>query len=86
MLSGESMATACFARSSNTTFVAASMPRLMSIGFMPAATALQPGDTPRLQKGKFLSRATARMQCGNSSVTSRGWTGGSDTNQSQRVG
>mmetsp|Transcript_26111 Transcript_26111/g.75301 ORF Transcript_26111/g.75301 Transcript_26111/m.75301 type:complete len:239 (-) Transcript_26111:2-718(-) len=42
MLSGESIVTACFARSSKTTFVAASMPRLMSMGFMPAATALQP--------------------------------------------
>mmetsp|Transcript_33139 Transcript_33139/g.87658 ORF Transcript_33139/g.87658 Transcript_33139/m.87658 type:complete len:252 (-) Transcript_33139:2-757(-) len=42
MLAGESIITAWAVRSSSTTFTAASMPLLMSMGFMPAATALQP--------------------------------------------
>mmetsp|Transcript_19466 Transcript_19466/g.53472 ORF Transcript_19466/g.53472 Transcript_19466/m.53472 type:complete len:340 (+) Transcript_19466:663-1682(+) len=42
MLSGELIIVACAAKSSSTIFTAWSMPRLMSIGFMPAATALQP--------------------------------------------
>mmetsp|Transcript_94599 Transcript_94599/g.271342 ORF Transcript_94599/g.271342 Transcript_94599/m.271342 type:complete len:237 (+) Transcript_94599:1128-1838(+) len=42
MLSGESIMIACAARSSKTAFVAASMPLLISMGFIPAATALQP--------------------------------------------
>mmetsp|Transcript_38677 Transcript_38677/g.116886 ORF Transcript_38677/g.116886 Transcript_38677/m.116886 type:complete len:321 (-) Transcript_38677:20-982(-) len=42
MLAGDSIVVACAARSSRTTLAPASMPRLMSMGFMPAATALQP--------------------------------------------
>mmetsp|Transcript_89833 Transcript_89833/g.279574 ORF Transcript_89833/g.279574 Transcript_89833/m.279574 type:complete len:245 (+) Transcript_89833:1116-1850(+) len=42
MLSGELIVVACAAKSSSTIFTAWSMPRLMSMGFMPAATALQP--------------------------------------------
>mmetsp|Transcript_114829 Transcript_114829/g.223053 ORF Transcript_114829/g.223053 Transcript_114829/m.223053 type:complete len:234 (-) Transcript_114829:3-704(-) len=41
-LSGESIMIAAPLRSSSTILVAWSMPRLISIGFMPAATALQP--------------------------------------------
>mmetsp|Transcript_36278 Transcript_36278/g.79184 ORF Transcript_36278/g.79184 Transcript_36278/m.79184 type:complete len:254 (+) Transcript_36278:1159-1920(+) len=42
MLAGESIMVACTDKSSSTIFTAWSMPRLRSIGFMPAATALQP--------------------------------------------
>mmetsp|Transcript_45887 Transcript_45887/g.129833 ORF Transcript_45887/g.129833 Transcript_45887/m.129833 type:complete len:244 (+) Transcript_45887:1230-1961(+) len=42
MLEGDSIMVAWDAKSSRTIFTALSMPRLMSMGFMPAATALQP--------------------------------------------
>mmetsp|Transcript_19522 Transcript_19522/g.41592 ORF Transcript_19522/g.41592 Transcript_19522/m.41592 type:complete len:254 (+) Transcript_19522:1159-1920(+) len=42
MLAGESIMVACTDKSSSTIFTAWSMPRLRSMGFMPAATALQP--------------------------------------------
>mmetsp|Transcript_52094 Transcript_52094/g.121148 ORF Transcript_52094/g.121148 Transcript_52094/m.121148 type:complete len:310 (-) Transcript_52094:38-967(-) len=42
MLSGELIIVACAPKSSRTIFVAWSMPRLISIGFIPAATALHP--------------------------------------------
>mmetsp|Transcript_24675 Transcript_24675/g.64430 ORF Transcript_24675/g.64430 Transcript_24675/m.64430 type:complete len:451 (-) Transcript_24675:82-1434(-) len=50
MLAGESMAVACAARSSSTALTAASIPRLMSMGFMPAATALHPSRKMALAK------------------------------------